>query len=199
MLRRVKMQHRGARPIAGRLRHDDGGLREPIRLEVHREQARIARRRLEGDGAREAFGAQRIDGVGADMGADIDEHRIRRQATGRRQHLDRGIDLAPLPFAVPHQPGADHPIGGIDEEAHVAELAEHELTACRQRLHDGVAQHRPADQQRLEHRAPQRPPATTVGPFDLAPGLTPSHLTPSAAASASPCICFARAESASPA
>jgi len=79
------------------------------------------------------------------MGADVNEHRIRRQALRGGQYVDRGVDLATLPTAVPHQPGADHAIARIDEEAHVAELAQHEVPARGERVHHDVAQHRPAD------------------------------------------------------
>src|SRR5262249_49806395 len=72
----------------------------------------------------------------------------------------------------------DHAIGRIDEEAHVTELAEHQLPARCQRLHHGIAQHRPADQERLAQRAPPPPPAAAAGAFDLTPSITPS-LTPS--------------------
>ena len=113
---------------------------------------------------------ERIDRVGADIGADVDEHRLRREPAFGGEHGHGLIDLAALIAAVPHQPGAHHPIGRIDEKSHVAELAEHEMAACGQRVHDGVAQHRPADQERLEHRPPQRAAAAAVRPLDLAPG-----------------------------
>jgi hypothetical protein len=108
------------------------------------------------------------------MGADIDEHRIGRQASGGRQYCNGGVDLASLPSAMPHQPGADHPIRRIDEQTHIAELAEHEVPARRERPHDGVAQHRSPDQQRLEQRAPQGAPAAMVGSAEPSPSVTPT-------------------------
>src|SRR5499427_5192571 len=166
---RVKMQHGGARRGAGRLGHDHGRVEQPVRLEIPGEQVGVARRGLEHDGAREAAGAQRIDRVRADMGADVDEHRIRRQALRGGQYVDRGIDLAALPAAVPHQPGADHAVARIDEEAHVAELAQHEVSARGERVHHDVAQHRPTDQNRFEHRLPKRPAAAAICTSNLAP------------------------------
>ncbi len=136
----------------------------------------VARLRLERHRAREPAALERIDRVGADIGADVDEHRIRREPPLRHQHSDGLVDLAALITAVPHQPGADHPVGRIDEKPHVAELAEDEMAARGERVHDGVAQHRPADQERFEHRPPQRAAAAAVGPLDLAPG---AHCSPS--------------------
>jgi len=166
---RVKMQHGGARRGAGRLGHDDGRLRQAVRLQIPDEQVCIARLGLERDGAREAAGAQRVDRVRPDMGADVDEHRVRRQALRGGQDVHRGIDLPALPPAVPHQPSADHAVARIDEETHVAELAQHEVPARGKRVHHDVAQHRPADQNRFEHRLPKRAAAAAVSTSDLAP------------------------------
>ena len=166
---RVKMQHGGAGRGAGRLGHDHGRVGQPVRLEIPGEQVGVARRGLERDGAREAAGAQRVDRVRPDMSADVDEHRIRRQALRGGQYLHRGIDLPALPPAVPHQPGADHAVTRIDEEAHVAELAQHKVPARGERVHDDVAQHRPADQNRFEHRLPKRPAAAAICTSNLAP------------------------------
>ena len=179
LVARVQMQHRGPGGLAGRLRHDRHGGRKPVRLDVHGQQPRILRFRLEGDRARKSSGAQRVDRVGADIGADIDEHRVRRKPAAGGQHGHRLVDLAALPAAVPHQPGPHHPVGRVDEEPRITEIAEHEVAARGQRVHDGVAQHRPADQQRLQHGAPQRAAAAAIGPLDLAPRRH-RHLRPGA-------------------
>src|SRR5262249_6142474 len=126
--------------------------------------------RLECNGAREAAGAQRIDGMRADMRADVDEYRIGTQPPRRRQDFDRAIDLAALPAAVPHQPGADDAVARVDEEADIVELAQHEMPARGERIHHHVTQHGPTDEKRLKYRLAQRTPAPAIGTSDLAPG-----------------------------
>src|SRR5229473_7868707 len=71
---------------------------------------------------------------------------------------------------MPHQPGTDDAVAGIDEEAHVAKLAQHEMPARGERVHDDAAQQRPSDQNGLEHRLAQRAAAATVRSSDLSPG-----------------------------
>ena len=169
LVARMKVQRGSSGGLARCLRNDRDCVREPVRLDIHGEQPRVLRLRLERDRASKASGAQRVDRVGADIGADIDEHGAGRKPAIRRQHGHGLIDLAPLPAAVPHGPCSYHAVGGIDEEARIAKIAEHEVAARSERVHDGVAQHRTADQQRLEHPLPQRAAAAAVGSFDLAP------------------------------
>ena len=71
---------------------------------------------------------------------------------------------------MPHQPGADDAVAGIDEEAHIAKLAQHEMPPCGERIGDDFAQHRPSDQDGFEHRLAERATAAPVGSLDLSPG-----------------------------
>src|ERR1700730_4490355 len=71
---------------------------------------------------------------------------------------------------MPHQPGADHAVAGIDEEAHVAELAQHEMPARGECVHDDPAQQRPSDQNGLEHCLAQCAAAAPIRSSDLSPG-----------------------------
>src|SRR4029453_17136421 len=71
--------------------------------------------------------------------------------------------------AVPHQPGADHAVDRIDEEAHVALLTQYQVSTRGKRVHYDVAQHGPADQKWFEHRLAKRAAAAAVGSSDLAP------------------------------
>ena len=158
---------------AGRSRsfpHDDRRLRKTVHLQIHREQSCIARLGLKRDGAGEAVAAQRVDRMRPDVSPDVDEHRVLMQASRRAQQVHRRIDLTALPAAMPHEPGTDHAVAGIDKEADIAKLAQHEMPARSERIREDLAQSRPADQNGLQHRLAQSAPATLVHRSDLTPG-----------------------------
>ena len=52
--------------------------------------------------------------------------------------------------------GADHPVARVDKEAHVAEIAEHEVPAGGERVHHGLAQRAISDQDGLQQATAQR-------------------------------------------
>src|SRR5262249_46513305 len=60
-------------------------------------------------------------------------------------------------------------VARIDEETHVAELTQHQVPARGKRAHHDVAQRRPADENRLEHRLPERAAAAAIRPPHLTP------------------------------
>jgi hypothetical protein len=98
----MEVENGAPRRVTDGLRDDGDGVSEPIGFDIHGEQASVVRLRLERHRAREPPALERIDRVGADIGADVDEHSVRRQPVAGREHGDRLVNLAPLPFAMPH-------------------------------------------------------------------------------------------------
>jgi hypothetical protein len=115
--------------------------RQTAGLEIHCQQLGVVWVGLEGDSAAEAAAVRRIIRLRADIGTDVDEYCVGCDSAGCCKECDGALDLAPLPAAALHQPGADHAVSGIDKEARIVGLAGYQMAA-----HDDVAQCRLPDQ-----------------------------------------------------